>query len=77
MSGALRVLRVLVVVGGLAALPLTVGSTGHLVRLNEAQCEQYGGTCCYEEGATCYPNTCSNQICSQARSYWKGDNGPC
>lgn len=77
MSGVSRFLRVVLVAGGLAALPLTVGASGHLVKVNDAQCEQLGGTCCYEEGATCYPNNCSNQICSQARAYWKEGSGPC
>lgn len=77
MSGRSRFLRVLVVVGGLAALPLTVGSSGRLIRVNEAQCEQLGGTCCDEQGATCYPNSCTNGLCSQPGAYWHEGSGRC
>lgn len=62
--------RMLAIAGGLAALPLSVsGSTGNL-RITDAVCEKAGGTCCYEERSTCYPNECTNPICSQNNAYW-------
>lgn len=71
MSRRSTLIRALAVVGGLVALPFTVsGSTGRL-RINDAVCEQAGGTCCYESGSTCYPNGCSNGLCSQDNAYWK------
>lgn len=77
MTGISRAVRMALVVGGLIAVPLTTGSKGHLIRMNDAECEQLGGTCCDEQGSTCHPTGCNSRMCMQSNAYWNDTGQPC
>jgi hypothetical protein len=76
-------LRLGVIVGGLAAVPLSMDvSTGQVV-MNEVGCQsipgegEAGGTCCPETSGWCYPNDCSQQSCATDRHWWRSDGKKC
>lgn len=69
-------LRIFVVAAALVAVPLTIGTHGQ-VMVNDAACQsEEGGTCCYQSGSTCYPNSCSQASCAEQNKYWK-ETGAC
>lgn len=69
-----RWLKILMIATGLLAVPLTFNASEASVSVAEAACA--GGTCCEEDGATCYPNNCSSMLCSEEGAYWK-EEGSC
>ncbi len=74
-----RWLKALVVAGGIAALPLTLGGASGIVSINTACATGggEGGTCCMETASHCYPNGCSQQSCMEDNRYWRTDGKPC
>ncbi len=73
MLRAFSLLRAATIAGGLCALPFTLSGSSGDVTFNDAVCEKAGGTCCPQNGSTCYPNGCNNGICSQDNAYWKSE----
>lgn len=70
-------LKSTILAGGLVALPLSVPSADGKV-WNDAGCQtEEGGTCCAQTTSVCYPNNCSNPICSLDDHYWKSDGSAC
>src|SRR2546423_325930 len=69
-------LRVLILGGGVASLPLTIDAASGAIKVNEA-CAQNGGTCCFQLSSICVPPGCVLDYCMQHDSYWQDGPGPC
>jgi len=69
--------RILMIAGGLLALPFAINTADGTITANNAWCaEQDGGTCCPGVG-TCFPNGCTSVLCSVSNSWWRTDGKRC
>ena len=73
MSARSTWLRVLILGGGVASLPLTIDAASGAIKVNEACAQNGGGTCCFQGGSICYPPGCLGDSCAVYEAYWSSE----
>src|SRR2546423_12852399 len=71
-------LRVLILGGGVASLPVTIDAASGSIKVNEACAQNGGGSgmCCPQIILICFPPSCGPQPCGPPHHLWYRRGGP-